>query len=213
MPAAPLIFDTTPAVGTILTWDGRDFTVLKVEPYTRKSDGAATHTITYQGHCRVCGAAFESIRGMAMSFAHNCAAHKGMRAPKPAQPVKPRVRLTRGSDVDMSKVSARAAARAAEIAKAEAEGRRVTKFRRIPGGRFVAYKKTLKAPRPKKLHRLFATHRRGDFSIYSRDYSRGSHRWEYQVYATSSAEAKRLAKAERFAPDAKSVGVRKIETD
>jgi hypothetical protein len=60
---------------------------------------------------------------------------------------------------------------------------------------------------------LYATHRGGHFSVYSVNYSRGSHAWTYHVYAASVRQAYYLASNEIFATGPDAVGVRVIEND
>ena len=65
----------------------------------------------------------------------------------------------------------------------------------------------------KREYTIYATARRGKFSVKSYDYSAGTHRWTYTVYAESIKEAYGLAAREEFARDCKSGGVRRIEYD
>jgi len=65
----------------------------------------------------------------------------------------------------------------------------------------------------KREYTIYATGRRGKFSVRSIDYSRGTHRCIYTVCATSIKQAYYLAAKEEFARDARAVGVRKIEHD
>lgn len=65
----------------------------------------------------------------------------------------------------------------------------------------------------RRVYEIYAQYRGGGFSVRSVDYSRGTHRWRYDVYATSVKQAYALAAREVWATDARSIGVRRIEVD
>lgn len=65
----------------------------------------------------------------------------------------------------------------------------------------------------RRVYELYGWTRGGPFTVRSICYSQGTHRWCYQVYATSVRQAYMLAAREVWAADARSVGVRRIERD
>jgi len=64
-----------------------------------------------------------------------------------------------------------------------------------------------------KLYTIYADEPGGDFTVYSINYSRGTHCWTYKVYANSIKEAYSLAARDVYARDAKSPGIRTLEAD
>ena len=69
---------------------------------------------------------------------------------------------------------------------------------------------------PRKRQREYTIYARApgvDFTVKSEAYSRGTHMWRYDVYATSIRQAYFLAARETFAPSARDVGIREMESD
>ena len=61
-----------------------------------------------------------------------------------------------------------------------------------------------------RTYELFGQTRTGPFSVYTIDYSRGSHPWLVTVQAVSSKQAKALAARGVWSTDRTGVGIRRI---
>lgn len=66
---------TAPQVGAKHWFDGQEFTVVKVEPYTRR-DGQPSHIITWNSSCPECWGKVENTSGLAVRFPRRrCSIH------------------------------------------------------------------------------------------------------------------------------------------
>jgi hypothetical protein len=87
--------------GRQIVSSGRTFVAVQVEPYTRRSDGAASVLVTWRGRCATCEAAFH-VKGSraAKHLPVNCPAHRGRQArrrPRDADAVRALRRLARAA--------------------------------------------------------------------------------------------------------------------
>lgn len=66
-----------PQIGDVRMHRDQRYALLRVEPYTRKSDGAVVDLLVWSTACWICGAAFECTTGSSFKPTRNCPAHRG----------------------------------------------------------------------------------------------------------------------------------------
>lgn len=99
-----LDLDAPPALGATHERFGQVYELVEVKPYTRKSDGAATHLLTWISHCATCGDAFSVKSGLrCKSLNRRCKAHSA-----PMKPASPEAREERRACLTRGRATARA---------------------------------------------------------------------------------------------------------